>query len=143
MRRTIEKAYEATYMPFQELLRTVDYLTLILPHTPETERMIGAAEFAMMKPTATLINVARGGILDEPALVDALSRDVIGMAGLDVFHEEPLPVSSPLLRMPNVVLTPHLGGGSYRNRKVDYRKGVENILRFFRGEQPNGVLKPT
>ncbi len=139
----IEKAYEATYMPFQELLRTVDYLTLILPHTPESERMIGAAEFAMMKPTATLINVARGGILDEPALVDALSRGVIGMAGLDVFHEEPLPVTSPLLRMPNVVLTPHLGGGSYRNRKADYRKGVENILRFFRGEQPNGVLKPT
>jgi phosphoglycerate dehydrogenase-like enzyme len=139
----VEKARGATYLPLHDLLRTVDYLTLILPHTPQTEKMIGAAEFAMMKPTATLINVARGGIVDEPALVDALQRGVIGMAGLDVFHEEPLPATSPLLLMPNVVLTPHLGGGSYRNRQVDYRKGLENIQRFFRGEQPKGVVNAT
>ena len=139
----VEKARGAMYLPLHDLLRTVDYVTLILPHTPQTERMIGAAEFAMMKPTATLINVARGGIVDEPALVDALQRGVIGMAGLDVFHEEPLPATSPLLHMPNVVLTPHLGGGSYRNRKADYRKGLENILRFFRGEQPNDVANAT
>jgi phosphogluconate 2-dehydrogenase len=118
----------------------VDYLTLILPHTPQTERMIGAGEFAMMKPTATLINVARGGIVDEPALIDALSRGVIGMAGLDVFHEEPLPASSPLLHMPNVVLTPHIGGGSYRSRQLDYRACLDNIQRFLRGEQPTGVV---
>jgi phosphoglycerate dehydrogenase-like enzyme len=139
----VEKAHQAAYLPLYDLLRTVDYLTLILPHTPETERMIGAAELAMMKPTATLINVARGGIVDEPALVDALSRGVISMAGLDVFYEEPLPASSPLLRMPNVVLTPHLGGGSYRGREADYRAGLENILRFFRGEKPAGVLNAT
>jgi lactate dehydrogenase-like 2-hydroxyacid dehydrogenase len=139
----VERAYEATYLPFHDLLKKVDYLTLILPHTPQTERMIGAAELAMMKPTATLINVARGGIVDEPALVDALSRGVIARAGLDVYYEEPLPESSPLLRLPNVVLTPHLGGGSYRNRKRDYATGLENILRFFRGERPNGVVNAT
>jgi phosphoglycerate dehydrogenase-like enzyme len=136
----VEKSYEVTYFPLHDMLKRVDYLTLILPHTPQTERMIGAAEFAMMKPTATLINVARGGIVDEPALVDALSRGVIGMAGLDVFHEEPLPATSPLLHMPNVVLTPHIGGGSYRSRQVDYVACLDNILRFFRGEQPKGVV---
>ena len=136
----IEKALEANYLPFHDLLRKVDYLTLILPHTPQTERMIGATELAMMKPTATLINVARGGIVDEPALVNALSCGVIGMAGLDVFHEEPLPETSPLRHMPNVVLTPHLGGGSYQGRDADYRAGLENIQRFFRGEQPVGVV---
>jgi phosphoglycerate dehydrogenase-like enzyme len=118
----------------------VDYLTLILPHTQQTEHMIGATELAMMKSTATLINVARGGIVDEPALVDALLRGVIAMAGLDVFQEEPLPASSALLRMPNVVLTPHLGGGSYRSREIDHRAGVDNILRFFRGEKAEGVV---
>ena len=136
----VENARGATYLPLHDLLKTVDYVVLILPHTPQTERMIGAAEFAMMKPTATLINVARGGIVDEPALVDALQRGVIGMAGLDVFHEEPLPATSHLLHMPNVVLTPHLGGGSYSHRKADYCKGLDNILRFFRGEQPEGVV---
>ncbi|MEA2983950.1 MAG: glyoxylate reductase [Alphaproteobacteria bacterium] len=139
----VEKAYEAAYLPLHDLLKNVDYVTLILPHTPQTEKMIGAAEFAMMKPTATLINVARGGIVDEPALVDALSRGVIGMAGLDVFHEEPLPDTSPLLRMSNVVLTPHLGGGSYQGREADYRAALTNILQFFRGEKPAGVLNAT
>ena len=139
----VEKAYEATYLPLRDLLKNVDYVTLILPHTPQTEKMIGAPEFALMKPTATLINVARGGIVDEPALVDALSRGVIGMAGLDVFQDEPLPDTSPLLRMPNVVLTPHLGGGSYQGREADYRAGLANILRFFRGEKPAGVLNAT
>jgi phosphoglycerate dehydrogenase-like enzyme len=136
----VEQAHQAIYLPLQEMLKRVDYLALILPHTPQTERMIGAVELAMMKPTATLINVARGGIVDELALVDALARGVIGMAGLDVFYEEPLPASSPLLHMPNVVLTPHIGGGSYRSRQIDYRACLDNIQRFFRGEQPNGVL---
>jgi phosphoglycerate dehydrogenase-like enzyme len=136
----VENAQETTYLGFQDLLRTVDYLVLILPHTSQTEHMIGAAELAMMKSTATIINVARGGIVDEPALVDALSRGVIAMAGLDVFHEEPLPASSPLLKMPNVVLTPHLGGGSYRSREIDHRAGVENILRFFRGDHATGIV---
>jgi phosphoglycerate dehydrogenase-like enzyme len=136
----VETSYEATYLPLPELLKKVDYLTLILPHTPETERMIGTPELAMMKSSAALINVARGGIIDEPALVDALKRGVIAMAGLDVFYEEPLPATSALLDMPNVVLTPHLGGGSYQGREADYRAGLENIQRFFRGERPNGLL---
>ncbi len=136
----VEETYQARYLPLGDLLREVDYLILILPHTPESHEMIGAAELAMMKPTATLINVARGGVVDETALADALSRGVIAMAGLDVFRDEPLPVTSPLLSMPNVVLTPHLGGGSYRSREIDHQAGVKNILRFFRGEQPQGIV---
>jgi phosphoglycerate dehydrogenase-like enzyme len=138
--RDVEEAYDARYLALDDLLRIVDHLILILPHTPQSEGMIGAAQLAMMKPTASLINVARGAVVDEDALVDALANGVIGMAGLDVFREEPLPASSPLLDMPNVVLTPHLGGGSYRSREIDHRAGVENILRFFRGERPHGVV---
>jgi phosphoglycerate dehydrogenase-like enzyme len=102
--------------------------------------MIGAAEFARMKPSATLINVARGGVVDEDALVDALQSGQIAMAGLDVYREEPLPASSPLREMPNVVLAPHTGGGSYRSRELDRPAGLANIKRFFRGERPQGII---
>jgi gluconate 2-dehydrogenase len=138
--RDVEEAYGARYLALDDLLGTIDYLILILPHTPQTEGMIGPAQLARMKPTATLINVARGAVVDEDALADALARGVIAMAGLDVFRDEPLPASSPLLGMPNVVLTPHLGGGSYRSREADHRAGIENILRFFRGEPPHGAV---
>jgi phosphoglycerate dehydrogenase-like enzyme len=136
----IEAMYEARFLSLPDLLATVDYLVLVLPHTPESEGMIGAAELARMKPTATLINVARGAIVDEDALVAALASGRLGMAGLDVFREEPLPASSPLCTLPNVVLAPHTGGGSYRSRTLDRPAGVANILRFFRGERPQGIV---
>ena len=102
--------------------------------------MIGAREFARMKPSATLINVARGGIIDEDAMVEALRGGQIAMAGLDVFRDEPLPSSSPLLTLPNVVLAPHTGGGSQRSRALDRPAALANILRFFRGEPVRGVI---
>jgi len=136
----VEAAFEARYLPLGELLQTVDYLILVLPHTPESEGLIGAAELARMKPSATLINVARGGVVDEDALALALAGGRIAMAGLDVYREEPLPATSPLLKLPNVVLAPHTGGGSYRSRAVDRPAALANILRFFRGERPHGVI---
>lgn len=136
----VEAMYAAHYLPFNDLLETVDYLVLVLPHTPETEGMIGAAEFARMKPTATLVNVARGGVVDEDALVVALRTGQIGMAGLDVYREEPLPAASPLCAMPNVVLAPHTGGGSYRSRALDRPAALSNIRRFFRGESAQGII---
>jgi phosphoglycerate dehydrogenase-like enzyme len=136
----VEHRFAARYLPFEELLGTVDYLVLVLPHTPESERLIGAEEFARMKPSATLVNVARGGIVDQDALIEALRSGQIAMAGLDVFREEPLPSSSPLPSLPNVVLTPHLGGGSQRSRAVDRPAALANILRFLRGETPRGVI---
>lgn len=138
----IEAMYGARFMPFDEILEALDYLVLILPHTAETEGMIGAAEFARMKPSATLINVARGGVVDEDALVAALGSGQIAMAGLDVYRTEPLPASSPLCSMPNVVLAPHTGGGSYRSRVVDRPAALANIRRFFDGRPAEGIINP-
>jgi phosphoglycerate dehydrogenase-like enzyme len=138
----VEAALEARYLPFGELLEAVDYLVLVLPHTPQSEGLIGAAELARMKPSATLINVARGGVVDEDALAAALAHGRIAMAGLDVYRFEPLPATSPLLKLANVVLAPHTGGGSYRSRAVDRPAALANILRFFRGERPQGVINP-
>lgn len=136
----VEAMFEARFLGLAELLETVDYLVLVLPHAPDSEGLIGAAELARMKPTATLINVARGAIVDEDALADALASGGIAMAGLDVYREEPLPVSSRLLNMENVVLAPHTGGGSQRSRAIDRPAALANILRFFDGEQPSGVI---
>jgi len=136
----VEAMYQARHMPLDDLLEAVDYLVLILPHTPETDGMIGSEAFARMKPTATLINVARGGVVDEDALVDALKSGQIAMAGLDVYREEPLPASSPLCGMTNVVLAPHTGGGSYRSRTLDRPAALANIARFFRGEPAEGII---
>jgi phosphoglycerate dehydrogenase-like enzyme len=136
----VEAMYQARYMPLDDLLESVDYLVLILPHTPETDGMIGRDAFARMKPTSTLINVARGGVVDEDALVDALVNGQIAMAGLDVYREEPLPASSSLCSMTNVVLAPHTGGGSYRSRTLDRPAALANIARFFRGEPTEGII---
>jgi len=136
----IEEMYGARFLPFEALLEKVDYLVLVLPHTAATEGLIGAAEFARMKPSATLINVARGGVVDEDALADALENGRIAMAGLDVYREEPLPAASPLCTMPNVVLAPHTGGGSYRSREFDRPAGLANIKRFFSGERAEGII---
>jgi D-3-phosphoglycerate dehydrogenase len=98
-------------LPFEELLRTSDFVTIHMPKTPETTGMIGDAELAMMKDTAYVVNVARGGLIDEEALFRALSAGIIAGAGLDVFVDEP-PKNSPLLALPNVVVTPHLGAST-------------------------------
>lgn len=135
-----EERHEIRYLSFDDLIGAVDYLVLVIPHTPETENLIGEKQFRKMKPTATLINVARGGVVEEDALVEALRSGQIAMAGLDVYREEPLPESNPLIQLPNVVLTPHNGGGSYRHLPADRKAGLENILRFFRGETPRGII---
>ena len=130
----VERAYEANYLDLQPLLRTADYVVLIVPHTAETDRLIGAQQLAMMKPGATLINVARGGVVDEPALVDALSRGVIAMAGLDVYVEEPLPITSPLVNMSNVVMTPAYCLGIIRLSQDRPLVGLAECPSVFRGQ---------
>ena len=98
----------AAKVSLEELLKTSDYVSLHAPLTPETRHMIGARELAMMKPTAFLINTARGPEVDEAALIEALQKGTIGGAGLDVFETEPLPAESPLRTMENVIMTPHM-----------------------------------
>jgi len=110
----VEAALGVAYRPLDALIAEVDVLSLHLPHTPATERMIDAARLAAMKPGAILINVARGGLVDEAALDAALRSGHLGGAGLDVFDVEPIPHDHPLLGAPNVVLSPHVGAAPAR-----------------------------
>jgi len=117
-----------------DVLPRADYVVLTCPHTPQTERLINHAALQAMKPSAFLINVARGRVVDEPALIAALNAGQIAGAGLDVTVEEPLPEASPLWTMPNVLVTPHTAGETrkYEDNVLDLL--MENLDRLYRGE---------
>jgi phosphoglycerate dehydrogenase-like enzyme len=125
-----------------KLVPKADFIALTCPLTPETEKLIGAAQIAAMKPTAYLVNVARGRVVDEPALIAALQNRKIAGAGIDVTVEEPLPASSPLWTMPHVIVTPHSAGETkrYEDRVIDLL--IENVDRLGRGETTlvNGIV---
>lgn len=127
---------EALYGPdgLTEMLPQCDYVVIAAPLTRETQGLIGAEELAAMKPSAYLINIARGGLVDEEALVEALRCGGIAGAALDVFTEEPLPSNHPLWELPNVLLTPHVSGASpaYNDRLSDLF--AENLRRYVAGE---------
>jgi D-2-hydroxyacid dehydrogenase (NADP+) len=116
------------------LLREADVVALTCPLTPETENLIDAAALAAMKPTAHLINVARGRVIDERALVEALQQRRIAAAGLDVTHDEPLPESSPLWALPQVLITPHSAGETQRYEDAVIDILLDNLERLWRGE---------
>ena len=116
------------------LLSWADYVVLALPLTNDTRELIGAAELGLMKPTARFINVGRGGLVDEPALIDALSSQRLAGVGLDVFATEPLPADSPLWDMPNVIITPHNSGSTALANHRGAQIFLDNMGRFVRGE---------
>ncbi|MGL4553605.1 MAG: phosphoglycerate dehydrogenase [Gemmataceae bacterium] len=118
------------------LLAKADYVSLHLPAIPATKHTINARTLALMKPTAFLLNTARGAVVDEPALVEALRAKRIAGAGLDVFEEEPPSPDNPLLKMDNVVVTPHAAGTDYRSRDDMAHSAAEAIVSLFRGEWP-------
>jgi len=122
-----------------ELYRTSDVLSLHLRLSPETAGFVGAAQLALMKPTAILVNTARGALLDEAALIEALRTKRIAAAGLDVFATEPLPEGHPLIALPNVVLTPHCAGVTPEALEAGLRMSVTNIWDFFAG-RPQHVV---
>lgn len=126
--------------PLDELLATADFVTLHVPHGPETDRLIGARELQLMKPTASLVNTCRGPVVDEAALVAALRDGTIASAGLDVFEQEPLAFDSPLAELENVILAPHIGGGTGGAREKQLRDVLDNVVRFVRGEPPRHRL---
>lgn len=133
---------EASLVTLDELLRKADYVSLNLPLTPETHHLIGARELGLMKPAAYLINTARGSVVDEAALADTLAKGGITGAGLDVFEEEPLPPKSPLLRLDNVILTPHTAGysdESSRRLRVEVGRAAAAVLA---GRLPRYVANP-
>ncbi len=129
------------FVDLDTLLMGSDIVSLHVPLTPETEHMLSASELARMKPTAVLINTARGKIVDESALVEALKEKRIAGAGLDVFEKEPLPMDSPLLKMDNVVLTPHIAFLSEESIDECTRITVENVEAFIKG-RPQNVVNP-
>lgn len=118
------------------MLPECDYVVLIVPLTPETHHLIGAEELALMKRTAVLINVARGAVVDEAALIDALQRNLIGGAALDVFEREPLPGDSPLWRLPSsrVIISPHVSGFTPHYDARAMALFAENLRRYLNGE---------
>ena len=117
----------ARYVDKATLLKEADHLVLVLPYSPQSHHAIGAAELAQMKPTATLTNIARGGIVDDAALAQALRTGTIAAAGLDVFEGEPA-VHPDLLAVPKVVLTPHIGSASVQTRRAMAALTIENLI---------------
>ena len=135
-----EDALGVRFRLLRELLRTSDIVTLHTPLNESTHHMIGTEELALMKPSAIIVNTARGPIIDETALHKALTTGVIAGAGLDVFDEEPPPVGNPLFTLDNVILTPHLAGPTFESNTVRVRNGFDNVQRVARGDQPLWVI---
>ncbi|MEZ5630452.1 MAG: D-glycerate dehydrogenase [Burkholderiaceae bacterium] len=128
-----EAAVKARYVGKEELLKTADHLVLVVPYSAESHHSIGAAELALMKPTATLVNIARGGIVDDVALAKALREGRLAAAGLDVFEGEPR-VHPDLLACSNVVLTPHIGSATVPTRKA-MANLADNLIGYLDGRQ--------
>lgn len=124
-----EAACGASYVSKADLLQQADHLILVLPYSPEAHHAIGAAELGQMKPTATLVNIARGGIVDDAALAQALKNHVIAAAGLDVYEGEPA-VHPDLLTVPNVVLTPHIASATLPTRLAMAQLAADNLVGY-------------
>ena len=137
----IEAACKARYVGKEELLATADHLVLVLPYSPASHHAIGAAELALMKPTATLVNIARGGIVDDTALAVALREKRIAAAGLDVYEGEPA-VHPGLLAAPNVVLTPHIASATVPTRRAMADLAADNLIGFLVHGKPLTPLNP-
>jgi gluconate 2-dehydrogenase len=134
-----EKACGAKYVSKEELLRTADHVVLVLPYSAESHHTIGAKEIALMKQTATLINIARGGIVDDAALAQALRDKKIFAAGLDVFEGEPK-VHPELLKLSNVVLAPHIASATEKTRRSMVDLAVDNLRAALDGKKPPSLI---
>jgi phosphoglycerate dehydrogenase-like enzyme len=138
----IEERLQVEWRDLDSLLAQSDVVLLTLPHTPESERLIGERELQLVRPEAYLVNTARGGLVDEDALVRALREGRLAGAALDVFVDEPVPFDHPLLALDNVILTPHIGGGTGGARVNQMSDVLDNIVRFFRDGDALHVLRP-
>ena len=131
-----EENYGFTYVDLDTLLKESDFIVLLTPLTPETKGMIGERELNLMKETAAIINVARGGIIDENALYEALTTNKIWAAGLDVFEVEPVPLDHPLLTLPNVTVLPHIGSASIQTRLAMMQMNADAIEAVLEAKEP-------
>jgi glyoxylate reductase len=138
----LEATLHAEYRDMYDLLRESDFVSIHTPLTPETHGLIGAEELACMQPTAVLINTARGAVVDQRALYEALRDRRIWAAGLDVFETEPIPPDDPLLTLDNVVVLPHIASASQATRATMAVMAAENLLAALAGEIPRHCLNP-
>lgn len=136
----VEQRFNAQYRSLPQLLQEADFVCLTLPLTAETEGLIGAQQFALMRPETIFINISRGKVVDEKALIEALRSGQIRAAGLDVFEREPLNPDSPLLQLDNVVATPHIGSATHETREAMARCAVDNLLAALAGERPKNLV---
>ncbi|WP_223531523.1 MULTISPECIES: 2-hydroxyacid dehydrogenase [unclassified Pseudomonas] len=136
----VEQRFNAHYRSLPELLQQADFVCLTLPLTAETEGLIGTEQFALMRPETIFINISRGKVVDEAALIEALRAGQIRAAGLDVFEREPLNQDSPLLQLNNVVATPHIGSATHETREAMARCAVDNLLAALAGERPANLV---
>lgn len=132
----LESELGLSFVPLDDLLREADFVSLHTPLTSETRRFIGARELALMKPSALLVNTARGGVVDQDALVEALRAGTIGGAALDVTDPEPLPLDHPLYGFDNVVITPHIASASLATRARMAEMAAANIIEVLAGRPP-------
>jgi gluconate 2-dehydrogenase len=137
-----EAECKASYVSKEDLLKTADHVVLVLPYSPASHHTIGAAELAQMKPSATLVNIARGGIVDDAALAKALREGRIAAAGLDVFEGEPK-FNTDLLTVPNVVLTPHIASSSVPTRMAMANLAADNLIGFLLKGKALTPINPT
>jgi phosphogluconate 2-dehydrogenase len=139
----VEARFDAQYRSLEDLLQQADFICLTLPLTAQTEGLIGAEQFALMRPESIFINISRGKVVDEAAMIEALRHQRIRAAGLDVFEREPLNHDSPLLQLNNVVATPHMGSATHETREAMARCAVENLLAALKGEKPANLVNPS
>jgi glyoxylate/hydroxypyruvate/2-ketogluconate reductase len=137
----LEQPIGARWVDKPTLLREVDHLVLVLPYSAESHHSIGAAELSLMKPSATLTNIARGGIVDDVALAQALAERRLAAAGLDVFEGEPA-VHPALLQVPNVVLTPHIASATVATRRAMAQLAADNLIAALSGDTPPTPVNP-
>jgi len=138
----VDQRFGSRHCTLDELLREADFICLTLPLTKETTGLIGAREFELMGRDSIFINISRGKVVDEKALIHALQTGQIRAAGLDVFEREPVQTDSPLLALDNVVATPHIGSATHETREAMARCAVDNLLAALRGERPQNLVNP-
>ncbi|PJK16650.1 D-glycerate dehydrogenase [Chryseomicrobium excrementi] len=131
-----EQTIGATYHELEDVLKQADFLVIMLPFAPELKYLIGKEELALMKSDAILVNTARGGLVDEQALYEALKNGRLGAAGLDVFEQEPVPTDHPLLTLPNVEVAPHIGSSTIATRMEMADLTVRNLLAVLQNKEP-------
>lgn len=137
----LEQRLNATYVSKEELLKQADFVVLQVPYSPETHHLIGAAELKTMKPTAILINSTRGGVVDDAALIEALTNGTLRGAGLDVFENEPK-LNPGFLQLKNVVLSPHIGSSTEATRRAMAMTAARNLVAALSGGTPPNLLNP-